>query len=166
MPADAAFVVEVLRRLERAGLDCLLFGGWAEEAFGLCPPRPHADIDLLWRTDSLERLDQILDAARPDFTEIAAKRFAHKRAFNLHGVMVEITQVRLEHGAPVTWFWGDVRYEWLQPLAERCRLAQVPVLAASSANLQRYRRLHRTTEPWRWREPDARPGPRSLSRPA
>src|SRR5262245_42370323 len=43
-------VVDIMRRLGDGGAPCLLFGGWAEEAFGHCQPRPHADIDLLLRS--------------------------------------------------------------------------------------------------------------------
>ena len=40
-------VSDIIGRLNDAKCPCLLFGGWAEEALGLCHPRPHADIDLL-----------------------------------------------------------------------------------------------------------------------
>lgn len=137
--------------LARAGIDCLLFGGWAEEALGLCQPRAHADIDLLLPAESFDLLDRLL--ASGAVTEIAAKRFAHKRAFLVDGTMIEITLVQREGDTAVTWFWGDVRFEWVQPLAEACILAGQALRAVSQVNLKRFRALHKTTEPWRWREP-------------
>jgi hypothetical protein len=147
---DQAFVADILDRLSAAGIDCLLFGGWAEEVFELYPPRLHGDVDLLWRADSFDLLDSLL--AR-DFTEITAKRFAHKRAFTFQDVMIEITRVEPDNDDLVTWFWGDVRYVWLQPLTESHMLAGRACHIVSPANLQRFRALHKSTQPWRWREP-------------
>ena len=163
MPSSPATVVDVLTRLRDAGVDCLLFGGWAEEAFGLCPPRPHADIDLLLPADSFQSLDRLLAASPDAFPEIAAKRFAHKRAFLFAGIMVEVTIVQQDSEAAMTWFWGDVRFEWHLPLAEPCVLAGHRMRAASPENLRRFRRLHKTTEPWRWREPNSLVYPAALS---
>lgn len=145
-------VVHIMRRLGDGGAPCLLFGGWAEEAFGLCRPRPHADIDLLLPAPSFRTLDCLLAAAADDLREIALKRFAHKRAFLVDGLMVEVVLVRQENGTAITWFWGDVRFEWLAPLADDCRLGGQRLRAASRENLQRYRALHRATEPWRWQD--------------
>jgi hypothetical protein len=152
-PNTVSRVVDVMRRLGDGGAPCLLFGGWAEEAFGLCQPRPHADIDLLLPAPSFQALDRLLATAPSDFQEIALKRFAHKRAFLFDGLMVEAVLVQQEDGTAFTWFWDDVRFEWLAPLADDCLLGGHWLPAASRENLQRYRALHRSTEPWRWRDP-------------
>jgi hypothetical protein len=147
-----AVVVEVVRRLNDSGAPCALFGGWAEEAFGLRQPRPHADIDLLLPAPSFESLDRLLAAAPSDLSEIPFKRFAHKRAFLLADLMVEVVLVQQENGTAVTWFWGDVRFEWILPLTEDCLLGGHRLPAASRANLRHYRALHRSTQPWRWQD--------------
>lgn len=151
MANTAKSVVDILGRLHRAGLSCLLFGGWAEEALGLAPPRPHRDIDLLLKADCFAVLDRLL-RVDPEFEEIADKRFAHKRAFIFEGVMIETILVQQDDGAARTLFWGDVPFDWLSPLAEDGALVGQAVACASRDNLRHYRKGHRATEPWRWRD--------------
>lgn len=158
-PNTVAAVVEIMRRLHEGGAPCVLFGGWAEEAFGLRPAGPHADLDLLLPADSFESLDRLV-AAAPEFAAIALKGFAHKRAFLRAGLMVEIVLVQQENEAAVTWFWGDVRFEWLAPLTEECLLDGHRLPGASHANLRRHRVLHRSTQPWRWQDPASLIAPR------
>lgn len=74
------FVLGIIRRLAQAQLSTWLFGGWAEDLWGLCFPRPHQDVDLLYPAANFVQLDQWL-ARTPDLTDIPAKRFSHKRAF-------------------------------------------------------------------------------------
>lgn len=61
--------------------------------------------------------------------------------------MVEFTWV-----APglVTHFWGDVEFRWLDPLAQNApvQMEDFSFQVVSATNLQRYREIHRTTEPW------------------
>jgi hypothetical protein len=154
MPNTPEFLVHVLDRLEKAGLAPLVFGGWAEALLGLSAPRPHGDVDLLLPATSFTGLESAL-SARPEWREVRGKRFAHKRAFENEGVLVELTLVQDAAAGPVTFFWGDVPFHWLAPLAEA-----TPVMidgrtcaVASAANLVRYRQLHRATQPWRWRDP-------------
>lgn len=142
-----------MHRLDDAGIHCLLFGGWAEEALGLCPARPHKDADLLLPARSFDILDHLIAASPNNLKEIALKRFAHKRAFVLDGLMVEMLLVQEDGGVAWTSFWGDVRFVWMLPLAEYCTLGGQQLLAASRDNLRRYRANHRSTEPWRWRDP-------------
>ena len=146
-------VVGTLGRLSDAGLPCLLFGGWAEEALGLTAPRAHKDIDLLLPAKSFRGFDQFL-AATNDLEEISSKRFAHKRAFLLEGLMVEaLLAQREECGTRCTWFWGDRRFVWLEPLAAPGALQGTTVTCVSGENLQRFRALYREIEPWRWQDP-------------
>ena len=145
----------VLRRLERLDLRCLLFGGWAEEARGLCRPRAHGDIDLLLPAGSFRGLDRVLAAAGDDLREVPLKRFTHKRAFLFEGTLVEVVLVEPAPDAPCTWFWGDLRFEWLTPLAGPGILREHRLPIVSRQNLKRYRAQYRSTEPWRWKEPDS-----------
>jgi hypothetical protein len=149
---DHGLLARILGLLQHAGFSPLVFGGWAQELLQLAPPRPHLDVDLLLRADSFTALDQFVASAEScGWSEIKAKRFAHKRAFLVQSVMVELTLV--EPGL-VTRFWGDVPFYWLDPLphSQAIEIDGVSASVVSAANLLRYQRLHRTTKPWRWRE--------------
>ena len=164
VPNDPDTVADIMGRLGDGGAVCLLFGGWAEEALGLCEPRPHADIDLLLPARSFCGLDDLLRAGRDRLEEIPLKRFAHKRAFLFDGLLVEVLLVRQGPGTPYSLFWGDLRFEWSLPLSEAGLLGAHRMPCASRRNLRRYRAEYRSTEPWRWRNPTSRlvhPGPRS-----
>ena len=136
MPNDLTFVKSITGRLQTFGVNVWLAGGWAEELHGMIEPRPHHDVDLLLQGDSFETVDRFLSEDGID--EIAAKRFAHKRAFQADGIMVELILVRPRPGsrAPqrscailpgvrggtaqprrgscdlITTFWGDHDYHW------------------------------------------------------
>ena len=68
-------------------MDCLIFGGWAEELTGIIPPRDHKDLDLLYLAEDFARFDTFIEN-QPDLQEIKAKHFAHKRAFLCFGIIV------------------------------------------------------------------------------
>jgi hypothetical protein len=151
-PNNLEFLKRVFRGLQHASFAPLVFGGWAEELLRLAPARPHRDIDLLLHAESFAALDHFLASNGGGYwREIAAKRFAHKRAALVEGVMVEFTLVEPDL---ITHFWGDVAFQWLDPLAQAEPIESdgSDVLIVSAANLLRYRQLHRTTEPWRWRD--------------
>ena len=133
---------------------CILFGGWAEELQGLRPPGSHGDVDLLLPAPSFAPLERAM-ATNAALREIRAKRFAHKRAWaGADGLVLEFLLVTREAAGPVTRFWGDRQFHWLEPLGDRAiHLAEVDLAVASSDNLIRYRRLHCSLEPWRWRDP-------------
>nr|WP_238334744.1 hypothetical protein [Kribbella amoyensis] len=107
---DLDFVRHVVTRLELAGLRTWLFGGWAAEVLGLTTPRPHRDIDLLYPAETFDAVDTYF--ATGDVDEIAAKRFPHKRAFEIDGIMVELFLVESREAHPFTNFWGVNRHEW------------------------------------------------------
>jgi hypothetical protein len=96
---DLEFVVELADRLEEAGLRAWLCGGWAEELRGLTPPRPHADVDLLYPGPDFGRVDRFIEEASVE--EWLGKRRHHKRAFAVDGVLVEL--ILVEHD-PTGWF--------------------------------------------------------------
>jgi hypothetical protein len=154
MTATAEHLAAAIKLLQSAGLACHVAGGWAEELLGLRPPRPHGDVDLIHCGDDWQAVDAWLHGPS-GVVEIAAKRFAHKRAFLLDGVCCEVLLVREIAGAPVTLFWGEVPYDWERPLLHRETILHeghyFSVVAA--ANLAALRARHRKTQPWRWREP-------------
>lgn len=134
MPNDLALVISITDRLRVYGLDVWLAGGWAEELHGMIEPRPHHDVDLLVRADSFETVDRFL--SQDGIDEIEEKRFAHKRAFQVDGIMVELILVRRVSQNPrgtcavlpqtpdriaqplqvsselLTTFWGQHEYVW------------------------------------------------------
>jgi hypothetical protein len=140
-------LLQVMGALRAAELPVTLFGGWAEELRGLCAPRPHRDIDLLYRAASFEALEAFFHA-RPAFVEIAAKRFSHKRAALLEGVMIEFILVQDEPGGPCTHFFEDrLRLNWPPDTFDQSVLAaddHWPV--ASPAALRFYRAQHGQVE--------------------
>ena len=87
-----------------------LFGGWAEELVGLCLPRHHHDVDLLYPAQDFGPVDAFLSDGTVD--EITAKRFPHKRAFETEGVMVELFLVQGAESRYYTDFWGVTRHDW------------------------------------------------------
>lgn len=97
--------------LKRAGIECLVFGGWANELTGAIVPRPHGDIDLLYVGNNFDKVDAFL-LQHPNLEEIRGKRFPHKRAFLCHGVMVEILLVSKKDGCFVTDFWNEYKLKW------------------------------------------------------
>ncbi|MBM7785480.1 nucleotidyltransferase domain-containing protein [Tenggerimyces flavus] len=107
---DLAFVRRVVRELEAAGMVTWIFGGWAEELLGLAAPRSHHDIDLLYPAPDFDQVDAFLLGGKWD--EIVAKRFAHKRAFEVDGVMVELFLVQDSGDGYYTDFWGRTRHVW------------------------------------------------------
>lgn len=112
MENKLANLVDLLTLLEENGIHAYIFGGWAEELWGLTPPRFHQEIDLLYLADNFERVDSFLldcDCA----SEVAAKRFAHKRAFEWEGVLVEFILARREGERTITRFFrGEASLAW------------------------------------------------------
>jgi hypothetical protein len=89
---DLPFVLELADLLDAAGLRTWLAGGWAEELRGLSPPRPHADVDLLYPGPDFERVDRYVSDAPVE--ELAGQRRRHERGFVLDGVRVELLLVQ------------------------------------------------------------------------
>ena len=135
-------LAEVVQMLADAQIKTWLFGGWAEELAGLCPPRAHHDIDLLYPAQGFDRLDEFL-RAHSEAKEVAAKRFTHKRAFEWSGVLVEVFLVRPEADAPVTDLFGTFRFVWPQDtLLSTVTLPRGEWPCASAAALRQYRARH------------------------
>ena len=141
MPIDLPQIQRIVRLLEAHGVVTWLCGGWAEELHGPIAPRSHQDIDLLYRAADFELVDRFLKQRADE--EIVAKRFSHKRAFVVEGVMTELILVRPDL---TTLFWDEHEFAWPADVfaAEDSyiRLASVAALAA-------YRRadhhLHRSS---------------------
>ena len=116
---------------------CWVFGGWAEQLRGLCPPRRHKDLDLLYAAQSFAAVERMLAVRRLE--EIKRKRFRHKRAFLVEGVMVELFLVERDASGLFTNFWGRCRHDWPADVLSSVR--ERPV--ASAAALVGYRSAHR-----------------------
>jgi hypothetical protein len=107
MANDLTYVRGVLGLLAAHDLRVWLFGGWAEELHGVTAPRPHKDIDLLYPANDFRQVDGFLSGGTVD--EIVAKRFPHKRAFELDGVMTELFLVQQDAAGRYTSFWDQHR---------------------------------------------------------
>lgn len=151
-------VCDVLSTLRENGVECDLFGGWAEELLRLCPPRPHADIDLVYRGTDFDEIDTLLEKRADRFDEVVEKRFQHKRAFRFCGVVCEILLVQDWCSQPFTLFWGDIHFDWNNPFLQsgEQRLAGLPVSLVHEDNLRKYRNGFTLTENHRWRDPASR----------
>lgn len=135
---DLQLVQRAVTLLKEHGVDVWLAGGWAEELHGMQAPRNHHDIDLLYPADNFGRVDTFLRNGRVE--EITAKRFPHKRAFELDGVMVELFLVQ---PGPLTRFWSQHDYHWP---ADTFEDMGDPLRLASTTALIRYR-THRPPKP-------------------
>ena len=101
----------IFGRLQKSGIDCIVFGGWAKELSGTIIPQPHSDIDLLYIGSNFEKVDAFIKN-NPDMNEILEKHFPHKRAFLCNGVMVELLLVIQRDAKFTTNFWNEYKLEW------------------------------------------------------
>lgn len=140
-------LIALVALLEAHGIQVFIFGGWAEELWGMVSARLHRDIDLLYPAEDLQRVDAFI-AGCALAQEVAAKRFEHKRAFTWGGVLVEIILVRNEAGGFVTrFFGGNTCFAW--PADTFACLVDVetqPLRIASKAALTLYRAKHAETQ--------------------
>ena len=140
------FLADTLRELATAGVPVWVFGGWAEELFGLRPPGPHVDIDLLYPAVDFSALEDFLQA-RDDLEEIEGKRFSHKRAYRQHGILIEIFLLRPDPAGYVTHFFGVHLFRWpVDTLSATASLLGGSVPVASPAALTLYRERHGAVE--------------------
>ncbi len=137
MSCDLDLVRRALGLLSASGASCWIFGGWAEELRGLCPARPHKDLDLLCVAPSFAAVERLLGGGRVD--EIHRKRFPHKRAFVLDGVMVELFLVERDSRGLFTNFWSRCRHDWPVDVIGGL-VSELPV--ASTTALTSYRSAH------------------------
>jgi hypothetical protein len=137
------FMLATLKNFDIARLPTWLFGGWAEEVWGLCVSRPHHDIDLLYVAHTFDVLDRYI-AHTSSIAEIRAKRFSHKRAVLFQGVMIEFLLVEPQGEDYRTLFFMDL-YElvWPHDLIDfQLPIQATSVSVASKAALELYRHRH------------------------
>jgi hypothetical protein len=132
-----------MHRLAQAQIATWLCGGWAEELLGLCNPRAHHDIDLLYLATNFVQLDQWL-ANAPDLSDIPAKRFSHKRAILCGDIMIEVIMLESVEGGGYRTNFFNQRYQFVWPhdtlslLSVRGQV--VPVASEEALNM--YRQQH------------------------
>jgi hypothetical protein len=158
MHNGSATVCSVLSTLRESGVECDLFGGWAEELLGLFPPRDHADIDLVYRGADFGAIDALLASKAADIDEVTGKRFRHKRAFRFNGVICEILLVEDWQHQPFTLFWGDIHFAWNTPFLhpQAFHLMDQPVSVVHADNLVAYRAGFKSLQNHRWLDPKSR----------
>lgn len=140
------FLADTHQELRAVQIKTWLFGGWAEELWGLRPPGPHRDVDLLYRAADFTGLDNFL-WARADLEEVKGKPFAHKRAFERRGVLVEVFLMRPSPVGGVTNFFGFHRFQWPEDaLSQTVSLLGVVTPTASPTALCLFRERHKGIE--------------------
>lgn len=107
------FVLRVMQRFVQAEIATWLAGGWAEELWGIYPPREHGDVDLLYVAPNFHHVDHWLSNVR-DFSPIESKRFWHKRAVLYEQVMIEVVLLEPHAGGYITHYFGQ-KYPLIWP---------------------------------------------------
>jgi hypothetical protein len=143
---DIDFPRSVVALLAALGVDTWVFGGWAEEIHGLSRPRSHSDIDLLYVAAKFDRIDALCNDGA--LTEIAAKRFPHKRALDIDGVMVELFLVQCDEAGMHTEFWGTVRHDWPNDTLGAHRGIPVASKSALAGFRLNHERVHKPRAAW------------------
>ena len=131
---DLLFVERAQSLLRDRGIETWVFGGWGEELRGLIRPREHADLDLLYPSETWEEVDGLTG-----LDWVPGKRRPWKRAFVLDGVLVEL--VLVERDAQGAWFTGLGRRRHVWPADTFAANGRLPV--ASAAALTGYRGSYR-----------------------
>lgn len=114
------FVLTIMRRFAQAQMPVWLAGGWAEELWGLCPPRQHKDVDLLYLASDFQFPDYWFSQAQ-DMSPIQGKRFSHKRAVLYEQIMIEVVLLTPQSGGYITHYF-DRRYTLNWPNDSLCHL--------------------------------------------
>lgn len=137
-----AFVLSVMRRFAQAHLPVWLAGGWAEEFWGLSPPRQHKDVDLLYLALDFHQLDHWFSQAE-DMSPIEGKRFSHKRAVLYEQIMIEVVLLEPSAGSYATHYF-DRRYtlNWPSDSLSHLLIGGHPIPVASCLALQLHRRCY------------------------
>jgi hypothetical protein len=130
---DLGLVLAAVDVLASYGVRTWVFGGWGEELRGLCAPRAHGDVDLLYPAPRFDRLDAL------ELAWVEERRLPHKRAFVLDETMVELFLVQRDADG---WFseFGGVRHDW--PPNVFAAAGRLPV--ASAAALTGFRAAYGT----------------------
>ncbi|MFB9843919.1 hypothetical protein [Mucilaginibacter ginsenosidivorans] len=148
MTNNLPFVNKIIQRLTKSGISTILFGGWAQELTRMISPKSHKDIDLLFINKDFRLVDKFINE-NSDILEITTKRYLHKRAFMLDGVMIEIILIQQEKKEFVSWFWGEYKLTWpaIKPICyttdtkQIVRVASPDVLRFYTDNYQNINKL-------------------------
>lgn len=139
---DRAFLREVFASCWQKKIGVFVFGGWAEELWGLSDLRIHNDIDLLYPAADFSMLDATIQVAK-EWREILSKRFPHKRAILIQGIMVEFFLVQSNTAGPYTCFFDKVCIRWPEDIFDyKTSLLGTEVNIASQSALEKYRNHH------------------------
>jgi hypothetical protein len=137
------FLLSIIRLLTDAQVTTWVFGGWVEELWQISAPRAHNDIDLLYPADDFVHVDRWI-VATEGITEIAGKRFSHKRAVIYRQVMIEFLLLeRVHDGHQTNFLSGLYALEWPpDTLRYTISIADCVLQVASPDTLTCYRREH------------------------
>ena len=139
---DIYFLNQVMEICKDNSLDVYIFGGWAEELWGISTPRLHNDIDLLFRGENLNPIEKAIYKEK-QWKEIIPKRFPHKRAITIDDIMVEFFLVNEGPRGLYTDFFSIYIIEWpVDTFSHTINLNGEKVNIASKTSLRLYRKNH------------------------
>lgn len=128
-----------MQRFAQAEIATWLAGGWAEELWGMCSPRAHGDVDLLYVAPNFHQVDHWL-AHTGDLAPIAGKRFWHKRAMLYEQIMIEVVLLEPHAGGYITHYFGQ-KYPLIWPHGSlgtlSLRGSLIPVASCQALKLHR-----------------------------
>ena len=130
---DLTFVEEAQTLLRGLGIETWIFGGWGEELRGLIRPREHADLDLLYPSETWEEVDGLTG-----LDWVPGKRRPWKRAFVLDGTMIELFLVRRDRQG-----WYTALQRRVHRWPENVVASSGHLRVASTAALASYRHSYR-----------------------
>jgi Aminoglycoside-2''-adenylyltransferase len=130
---DLLFVERAQSLLRDRGIETWIFGGWGEELRGLIRPREHADLDLLYPSETWEEVDGLTG-----LDWVPGKRRPWKRAFVLDGAMIELFLVRRDRQG-----WYTALQRRVHRWPENVVASSGHLRVASTAALASYRHSYR-----------------------
>ncbi len=139
---DRAFLREIFTSCWQKKIGVFVFGGWAEELWGVSEPRIHTDIDFLYPAADFSMLDTTIQGTE-EWLEMLPKRFPHKRAISVRGIMVEFFLVQSDTDGPYTCFFDNLCIRWPADTFDyTTSLLGTEVNIASQSALEKYRNDH------------------------
>lgn len=141
---DLPFLITTIELLENQGINTILFGGWAEEMTGVIKPRAHKDIDLLYISNDFSKVDSFIKKNK-GVKEIEEKRFPHKRAFFLNGIMVELILIEQKQEIYITNFWNLYSFTWPLILSHRIYINEKFSINVADPDIIEFYRSQQTT---------------------
>lgn len=144
-------LLEIVTKLESKGLEIIVFGGWSAELQKLEKTRPHSDIALLILDKNFNSLVQLINSNNWEIV----KSYAHKKAFLIDCIMVEVFLVKMDDSKFTTEFIGEERsviFHWPDQLFAETATRDGNLKVATKDAMAKYRKNHKiihSNSPWK-----------------